>query len=96
MYDRIPYLNNSLSSWAIHRSDLRCLVYYIRVCSGVPTSAPLQKRVDNKSRGTTLASARALYLDLLLHVWLCILGGRNCRQEFRRGVVYIDRSGDGY
>ena len=57
---------------------------------------PEWKEVNNKSRGTTLASARALYLDLLLHVWLCILGGRNCRQEFRRGVVYIDRSGDRY
>jgi len=29
-------------------------------------------------------------------VWLCISGGWNCCQEFRREVVYIDRSGDGY
>ena len=38
--------------------------------------------------GTTLASARALCLDLLSCVWLCISGGMNCCQEFRRGVVY--------
>jgi len=37
--------------------------------------------------GTTLASARALYLDLLSCVWLHISGGLNCCQEFRRGVV---------
>ena len=57
---------------------------------------PEWKRVDNKSGGTTLASARALCLNLLLHVWLHISGGRNCCQEFRRGVVYIDKSGDRY
>ena len=44
------------------------------------------KGVDNKSGGTTLASARVLCLDLLSHMWLCILGGRNCCQEYRRGV----------
>jgi len=44
--------------------------------------------VDNKSRGATLASACALCLNLLLHVWLCISGGSNCYQEIRRGVVY--------
>ena len=37
---------------------------------------------------TTLALAHALCLDLLLYVWLYILGGLNCCQEFRRGVVY--------
>ena len=31
MYGRIPYLNNSLSSWAIHRSNLRRLLYYTAV-----------------------------------------------------------------
>jgi len=41
---------------------------------------------DNKI-GTTLASARALCLDLLLHVWLRISGGMNCCQEFWRGMV---------
>jgi len=41
---------------------------------------------DNKV-GTTLASARALYLDLLSRVWLCISGGMNCCQEFWRGMV---------
>jgi len=45
------------------------------------------KRVDNKGRGTTLASACALCLDLLSHVWLCISGGLNCCQESQRGVV---------
>ena len=49
---------------------------------------PEWKRVDNKSGGTTLVLARALYLDLLLHVWLRISGGQNCCQECRRGVVY--------
>jgi len=41
---------------------------------------------DNKI-GTILASAHALYLDLLLHVWLHILGELNCCQELQRGVV---------
>ena len=44
------------------------------------------ERFDNKI-GTTLASACALCLDLLSHVWLRISGGLNCCQEFRRGVV---------
>jgi len=35
-----------------------------------------------------LASAHVLCLDLLSHVWLCILGGLNYCPEFRRGVVY--------
>jgi len=42
--------------------------------------------IDNKV-GTTLASAHALCLDLLSHVWLRISGGLNCCQEFQRGVV---------
>jgi len=46
------------------------------------------KRVDNKSAGTTLASAHVLYLDLLSCVWLHISGGQNCCQKYRRGVVY--------
>ena len=51
-------------------------------------SDPEWKRVNNKSRGTTLALALALCLDLLSHIWLCISGGQNCCQEIRRGVVY--------
>jgi len=47
MYSRIPYLNNSLSSWAIYRSDLRRLLYYIGVCSGTPLSALLQYSSDH-------------------------------------------------
>ena len=43
MYGRIPYLNISLSSWAIHCSNLRYLRYYSQVCSGTPLSAPLQR-----------------------------------------------------
>ena len=43
--------------------------------------------IDNKSGGTTLASARALCLDLLSRVWLYISEGLNCCQESRRGVV---------
>jgi len=31
MYSRIPYLNNSWSSWATHRFYLRHLLYYIAV-----------------------------------------------------------------
>jgi len=46
------------------------------------------KGINNKSGGTTLASAHVLCLDLLPHVWLRISGGLNCCQEFRRGVVY--------
>jgi len=42
--------------------------------------------IDNKV-GTTLASAHALCLDLLSHVWLCISGGLNCCQELWRGVI---------
>jgi len=49
---------------------------------------PEWKGVDNKSGGTTLASAHALCLDLLLCVWLHISGGVNCCQEIRRGMVY--------
>ena len=49
---------------------------------------PEWKGVDNKSRETTLASACALCLDLLLHMWLHISGGWNCCQECRRRVVY--------
>jgi len=45
------------------------------------------KGVDNKSGGTTLASAYALCLDLLSRMWLRISGGLNCCQESRRGVV---------
>ena len=45
------------------------------------------KGVDNKSGGTTLASAHALCLDLLSCVWLCISGELNCCQDFWRGVV---------
>jgi len=41
---------------------------------------------DNKI-GTTLASARALCLDLLSHVRLHISGGLNYCQEFQRGMV---------
>jgi len=48
---------------------------------------PEWKRVDNKGGGITLASARALCLDLLSRVWLRISGGLNCCQESRRGVV---------
>ena len=48
---------------------------------------PEWKRVDNKGGGTTLASARALCLNLLSHVWLRISGGLNCCQESQRGVV---------
>jgi len=49
---------------------------------------PEWKGVDNKSGGTTLASARMLCLNLLSHVWLRISEGLNCCQEFRRGVIY--------
>ena len=45
------------------------------------------KGFDNKSGGTTLASACTLCLDRLSRVWLRISGGRNCCQESRRGVV---------
>ena len=41
MYGRISYLNNSLSSWAIHRSNLRRLPYYIAVWLGASPSVPL-------------------------------------------------------
>jgi len=49
---------------------------------------PEWKEVNNKSGGTTLASACALCLDLLSCMWLYISGGQNCCQECRRGVVY--------
>jgi len=49
---------------------------------------PEWEGVDNKNGGTILASAYALYLDLLSCVWLCISGGRNCCQKIRKGVVY--------
>ena len=46
------------------------------------------RELTTKVRGTTLASACVLCLDLLLCVWLHISGGQNCCQECRRGVVY--------
>jgi len=45
------------------------------------------KEVNNKSGGTTLASAHALCFDLLSYAWLHISEGLNYCQEFRRGVV---------
>jgi len=48
---------------------------------------PEEKGIDNKSGGTTLASAHVLYLDLLSHMWLHISGEQNCCQEFQRGIV---------
>jgi len=44
--------------------------------------------LTTKVGGTTLASACALCLDLLLYVWLRISGGQNYCQEIRREVVY--------
>jgi len=41
MYGRIPYLNNSLSSWATHCSNLRRLLYYTAVWLGTSPSVPL-------------------------------------------------------
>jgi len=49
---------------------------------------PEWKGFDNKSGGTTLASARVLCLNLLSRVWLRISGEQKCCQECRRGVVY--------
>jgi len=57
-------------------------------CAEREQSDPEWEGVDNKSGGTTLASACVLCLDLLSRVWLRISGGRNCCQECRRGVVY--------
>ena len=48
---------------------------------------PEWKGFDNKSGGTTLASACVLCLDRLSRVWLHISGGLNCCQESWRGVV---------
>jgi len=48
---------------------------------------PEWKGIDNKSGKTTLASARALCLNLLSRVRLRISGELNCCQESRRGVV---------
>jgi len=47
---------------------------------------PEWKGVDNKSRGTTLASTHVLCLDLLSHVWLRIR-----RTELLSGA--LERSG---
>jgi len=41
MYGKIPYFNNSLSSWAIHRFNLRRLPYYTAVGLGASPSVPL-------------------------------------------------------
>ena len=49
MYSRIPYLNNSLSSWAIHRSNLRHLLYYTAVWLGASSSVPV--RLANSKAG---------------------------------------------
>jgi len=75
------FSNGSMSSG--HVSEVLLCVKDVRSRSGV---IPEWKGFDNKI-GTTLASARVLCLDLLLHVWLHISGGLNCCQEFRRGMV---------
>jgi len=41
MYGRIPYLNNSLSFWATHCFNLRCLLYSTAVWLGASPSVPL-------------------------------------------------------
>ena len=46
-----------------------------------------ERDLTTKSGETTLASACALCLDRLSHVWLRISGGLNCCQESRREVV---------
>ena len=47
-----------------------------------------EKKLTIKWENNLGLSLCVLYLNLLLHVWLRISGGRNCCQECRRGVVY--------
>jgi len=75
-------LEISLSYQAVYQYLLDCQGRAERERSG-----PEWKGFDNKSGGTTLASARALCLNQLSRVWLHISGGLNCCQESRRGVV---------
>ena len=73
------------------RNGLICVKYKAEVEQSGPewTGITLEwKEFDNKSGGTTLASAHVLCLNLLSRVWLHISGGMNCCQEFRRRVVY--------
>jgi len=60
---------------------------YVKDVQSRSRVTPEWKEVDNKSGETTLASAHALCLDLLLCMWLHISGGQNCCQEFQRGIV---------
>jgi len=81
------------SSWSL----LRFLLWMLDKCQGRAEQersdpewsrvTPEWKRFDNKSGGTTLASAHALCLDRLSCMWLRISGGLNCCQESWRGVV---------
>ena len=63
---------------------IRC--HHVKDVQSRSRVTPEWKGFDNKM-GTTLASAHALCLNLLSHVWLCISGGLNCCQEFWRGMV---------
>jgi len=81
--------------WYLERIFVRlylCVIFWkfdnysvkdVRSGSGV---TPEWKGFDNKM-GITLVSAHVLCLDLLSRVWLHILGGLNCCQEFQRGMV---------
>ena len=81
--------------WYLERIFVRlylCVIFWkfdnysvkdVRSGSGV---TPEWKGFDNKM-GITLVSAHVLCLDLLSHVWLHILGGLNCCQEFQRRMV---------
>jgi len=44
------------------------------------------QELDSSSAGDSMFEVTIV--SELLHVWLCISGGRNCCQEIRKGVVY--------
>ena len=87
----------------ISKNNINTTLAVLTICQGYAEreqSDPEQSGVtlewkgfDNKM-GTTLVSARALCLNLLLRIWLRISGGQNCCQEFQRGIVQINRSED--
>ena len=78
MYGRIPYLNNSLSSWATHCSNLRRLLYYTAVWLGASPSVPLTttwyyqwgRRIwSRRNQGTSQKRKRHSISSALERIW---------------------------
>ena len=86
--------NKGPAIYVVHLNRYFVIPPWLSGTCGAGAERPGMERSYSRMEGswqqngrTTLASARALCLDLLSHVWLRISGGLNCCQESRRGVV---------